>query len=554
MRRSRSRSLVVGAILMVAMLATTPVWAGFAGTDVFVASVGHGSGQGGSQWRTTLWINNPGGTAANCQVQLLLRNQANTSPPTYNVTVQPGDTLKFDDATWTLFGIQGYGALRVLSNHQVVVNSRIYNQPGSDISATQGQFFSAIPATFAVSSGESTDVLGVNQAPDNAFRYNYGFVETTGNSVTFQATLYDGDGSTLGARAYSLQPFEAIQVGLADLGAGATPTENGRLHIAVTGGVGRVIAFGSGIANTSQDPSTFEMTLQTQTSASGLTEVAHDPTLIGNGTASSPLGLANAAVTASKLAAGTPTAGKVLKYNGSLVWADDEQGGFSLPFAGSTSTSGTAFSITNATTGTTIAAKQGTGSGYSATGPVFATPALWAESSGAYAVVASSSHSYAGGLAGFSLASNGRAVAAYAEGDNSSAIFAVAAPGTEGTRAGYFQGDVRVTGTLDVEALQVSGHADATVPIAYGMVRANGSLASGSSNVHPSWSGSRYEIAIDGVNYYYTNYTTVVTGAAGGTPYVFTTNSVSGHLLVYRSNLSGTLGQTDFSFVVFANP
>ncbi len=306
MARSRTKWFVAAPVaVVIALSGTAPAWAGFPGTDVFVASVGHGAGAGGSQWRTVLWIYNPTMVPANCQIQLLLRNQANPSPPTYDVTVQPGDTVRFDDAVWTLFGIEGYGALRIVSDRDVVVNSRIYNQPGSDISDTQGQFFSAVPASFAIGAGESTDVLGVNQAADDAFRYNYGFVETTGHTATIRVTLFDGDGTELGSRTYTLDPFEAMQVGLADLGAGSRPTDNGRLHVEVTGGSGRVIAFGSGIANTSQDPSTFEMTLHAAGSGSGLTRVAHDGTLTGDGTSGNPLGLADGAVTAAKIAAGT---------------------------------------------------------------------------------------------------------------------------------------------------------------------------------------------------------------------------------------------------------
>ncbi len=246
-----------------------PADAGHPGTEVFVASVGHGSGSGGTQWRTTLWIHNPNPTPANCQIQLLLRDQANPSPPTFSVSIDPNGTIKYDDATWLLFGVEGYGALRVVASKEVLVNSRIYNQPGGSISDTQGQFFSAVPAGFAIGAGEMTRVLGVNQSTDNDFRYNVGMVETTGNPTSIRVWLYDHDGPLLGYRDYSLAEFEAIQVNVDQLGGGSTPTENGWLNVEVTGGTGKVIVFGSSIANGSNDPSTFEMSLSGSAAVTG---------------------------------------------------------------------------------------------------------------------------------------------------------------------------------------------------------------------------------------------------------------------------------------------
>src|SRR5262249_32312884 len=60
-----------------------------------------------------------------------------------------------------------------------------------------------------------------------------------------------------------------------------------------------------------------------------LKSVTHDSTLSGNGTDSSPLGIANGGVSAVKLStSATPTAGQILGFNGAnLAWQNASIGG-----------------------------------------------------------------------------------------------------------------------------------------------------------------------------------------------------------------------------------
>jgi hypothetical protein len=264
------------------ILATVPnVQANFAGTDVFIPSLGHGPGSAGAQWYACIWVHNPNASPVNVTFRLLLRDQANPSAQTYNETIPAGDTRRYDDALATLFGVTAktFGAVRVTTpaGQPVIVNARSYNKPpGMDDQDTTGQFYAAIPASFAIGPGQKTQLLGVYQTTpqnDSEYRYNFGFVETTGNVVTVQVTAYDESGAVVGSpKSYTLAGYQASQYNITDLLPQVNTTDV-RLEAAVKSGPGQVVAFGSGVSNKANDPSTFEMSFRGEllATANGLT-------------------------------------------------------------------------------------------------------------------------------------------------------------------------------------------------------------------------------------------------------------------------------------------
>jgi len=255
-----NKNVVAVAFTVVFCLVSSLGFAGFAGTDIYLPSVG--SAVGVAPWYTTVWVYNPNPSPANVTFYYLKR-QPNPSPASFADTIPAGDVKRYDDAVQFMFRESTFGALRIVANQKVLVSSRIYaRRAGEGERDSKGQYFGGIPASFAIGAGEKTQVVGVRQTSSDRnasdFRFNVGVVETTGNSCTVTLRLFDETGAQVGSsRTWSLGPREQKQDNLWNLFGTAMP--NHRVEVAVTGGSGKVIAFGSSIANGSDDPSTVEM-------------------------------------------------------------------------------------------------------------------------------------------------------------------------------------------------------------------------------------------------------------------------------------------------------
>jgi hypothetical protein len=108
-------------------------------------------------------------------------------------------------------------------------------------------------------------------------------------------------------------------------------------------------------------------------------------------------------------------------------------------------------------------------------------------------------------------------------------------------------GDIKVN--KEVHA-QGTGTAN-MIPIAYGFIRDNGTVSTGSGNIASTWSAAnqRYEITITGEDYILWDYISMVTPSTGGIS--ARVSSVSGKLLVEIYNASGTKVQGNFQFLTF---
>jgi hypothetical protein len=235
--------------------------AAFPATECVLPSVGRGPGVGGSEWYTRIWVHNPGPTDASVTFALLLRDQSNTAPAEVQDTVASRAVGIYNDPVTNLFGASGFGALRIRSDQPVVVVARVYSEPPEGVAHSVGQLFAAIPTELAIGVGQTTTLLGgwqTNPVEDSYYRYNYGLVETAGGTATVEVRVYNFNGGERVRETRTVGPHEVRQWNLSHL-LGDANAWAVYLELEVVAGDGRLVAFGSLIANRSNDPSTFEM-------------------------------------------------------------------------------------------------------------------------------------------------------------------------------------------------------------------------------------------------------------------------------------------------------
>jgi hypothetical protein len=494
--------------VVLATMSFGPAFAGFFGTDLYVPSIGRKVGLGGTFWHTALWVHNPSGASVAVTVQYLPRNSSALPPGmSQTFTVPAGGTWQDSDAINTLFpGLSGYGALRITSTAEVLANCRMYNQPdGTLLKDTTGQDYAAIPSSFAIASGQVTQVLGAFSDlanPDPDFRTGFGYVEVSGNPANVRVKVFAPDGTQMGSwdDPTPLQPYENRYYTDMPVKFPAASGTNLRLQVEVTGGSGKILAVGSLVSNGPSDGTTFEMAFADQ--LLGVSNVIHDATLAGNGTAASPLGIATGQVVTSvnglkDAVTLQPGANTAITPSGSILTISTT--GLSLPFTGTATSPDSLFSISNTSglaitgsSGGTVGVKGAAG-GASHTLAYVGAAGVWGDSAASVGVygtsttnagVAGASDSSAGVSAQSAAASTG-AVYAYntgggrgvwgyspsgygVEGQSGGSIgvlgFSTSGDGLQGTsssgfgvhgisstgEAGHFEGPVQVIGGLTV--------------------------------------------------------------------------------------------------------
>ena len=221
---------------------------------VYVPAAAHVAGAAGTNWRTDLELHNPGATTVRYEIALLERNQSNSNPDTETYQVAGGHSLRLEDVLLTVFGATGGAALRITPiAGQVLVTSRTYNLTDD---GTYGQFIGGVGESRAVGQQERGALIELSHhlTTDTGYRTNMGYVNCTPAAVDVRADLYKNDGTFLGTKNDTLQPYMHKQI---DRVFGTVTTDevrDGYIVVSTPDPGGRFFAYASVVDNSTGDP------------------------------------------------------------------------------------------------------------------------------------------------------------------------------------------------------------------------------------------------------------------------------------------------------------
>jgi formylglycine-generating enzyme required for sulfatase activity len=235
---------------MIIVLTAHPIWAD---TPIYIPAAAHTPGVGGTTWRTDLQLKTRGTQQATVRIDLLQRDQDNSSPASVTLTLDPGLSIRYEDALQDLFGFSGSAALRITATSgDVMVTSRTYND---DAAGTYGQYIAGSEEGEAFGEGEHAALIQLSMSvdPDEGYRANVGFLNVTGQSIDVEVSLYLSTGVHLGILDYVLLPYEYDQVANVFDAVSTTNVEDGYALVRTTTTGGELFTYASVIDNRSGD-------------------------------------------------------------------------------------------------------------------------------------------------------------------------------------------------------------------------------------------------------------------------------------------------------------
>lgn len=242
LRVMRNLLLVFSFVVAVRALGNYP------GKDLWLPVAGHAAGADGRVHSTTVFITNTSDEPVDVKMSLHAPGEAGKEPNTVAVRIAGGGTHVHDAAGTLATPSRPIGALRITASQPVVADAWLHqrwaNRPG-----TTGSVIGAIPAEFAIGSGESAFM----HASTKDARFKLYVAETRGFPLYFSVTARDAHGRRTSAHRYFVDRY--------DQRSWEIPGSFVTLSVTGLNGSGKIIFAGSGIDDASQDTSFFAMTL-----------------------------------------------------------------------------------------------------------------------------------------------------------------------------------------------------------------------------------------------------------------------------------------------------
>jgi hypothetical protein len=209
-----------------------------------------------SNFHSDIRIFNGGTTSANVTVTYYPQGAADKPVTSAPFTIGANQVRKIDNVIPSLFNLASGGGSLVVSTtapSTLVATGSTYSI--NPTGGTFGQFIPGVSSAEGIGLGEKPlQILQLEESVN--FRSNVGLVEVSGKEVSGRLTLVLPDSTTSPVLPFTLKPFEFTQYGkLIQQMLGPTAVAyNARVIVEVTGGAGRIAAYGSIVDNATSDP------------------------------------------------------------------------------------------------------------------------------------------------------------------------------------------------------------------------------------------------------------------------------------------------------------
>jgi len=214
----------------------------------FVPAMIRAPGAFGSDWYSDVGVLNAGSATAAVTFTLYIGGQTLTASD----QVPAGNQYLYANIVGQ-FGTTGGGLLRVASDNELVVNSRIYSK---ETAGTKGQFMDSYQSSDTLGTGESALLGGLVE--NASFRTNIGFGNTGATAATVTVTLYRWDGVAFGSYSFAVPANGWAQDNAPFANRFGQTNTTGWAQVTVASGSG-VVAYASVVDKTTNDPTTIPM-------------------------------------------------------------------------------------------------------------------------------------------------------------------------------------------------------------------------------------------------------------------------------------------------------